>query len=49
MYETGDHEAGVWTVGMVQGLIQDIPTVDELVHRIVAQAQGRIILFAVTD
>jgi NADH:quinone reductase (non-electrogenic) len=46
VFETGDLERGVWTVGMSQGLIHDIPTCAELVSRIVAQAteiiQGRL-------
>ncbi|GAA4616042.1 NAD(P)H-dependent flavin oxidoreductase [Saccharopolyspora hordei] len=38
VYEQGDTELGVWSVGMVQGLIDDVPTVDELVQRIVREA-----------
>jgi NADH:quinone reductase (non-electrogenic) len=38
VYEEGDPELGVWSVGQVQGLIHDIPTVKELVDRIVSQA-----------
>ncbi|KRF14819.1 NAD(P)H-dependent flavin oxidoreductase [Nocardioides sp. Soil796] len=38
VYENGDPEAGIWSVGMCQGLIDDIPTVDALVSRIVAEA-----------
>ncbi|HEX3611460.1 MAG TPA: nitronate monooxygenase family protein [Sporichthyaceae bacterium] len=38
VYETGDVEAGVWSVGMVQGLVHDVPTVAELVARIVTDA-----------
>ncbi|NYG59850.1 nitronate monooxygenase [Nocardioides daedukensis] len=38
VYETGDPEAGVWSVGMVQGLIHDIPTCDELISRMVGEA-----------
>ncbi|MDO5627476.1 MAG: nitronate monooxygenase family protein [Mobilicoccus sp.] len=38
VYETGDTEAGVWSAGMVQGLIHDIPTVAELVDRMVSEA-----------
>lgn len=38
VYELGDPEAGIWTVGMVQGLIDDIPTAGDLVRRIVAEA-----------
>lgn len=38
VYETGDLDAGVWTCGMVKGLIRDIPHCDELLRRIVAEA-----------
>ncbi len=38
----GDMEHGIWTAGMVMGLIDDVPTCDELVGRIVAQAEERI-------
>ncbi|WP_054815145.1 NAD(P)H-dependent flavin oxidoreductase [Nocardia arizonensis] len=39
VYENGDPEAGIWTVGMVQGLIRDIPSAGELVRRIAADAE----------
>ena len=42
VYETGDVEAGIWTVGMAQGLIHDIPTVDVLMRRIVDEASVEI-------
>lgn len=38
VYETGDPERGIWTVGLVQGLIDDIPTVAELVGRVIQEA-----------
>lgn len=38
VYELGDPEHGIWTVGMVQGLIDDVPHCRELVDRIVRQA-----------
>jgi NADH:quinone reductase (non-electrogenic) len=38
VYEEGDPERGVWSVGMVQGLIHDIPPVAELVGRIMGEA-----------
>ncbi|MFS3128839.1 NAD(P)H-dependent flavin oxidoreductase [Nocardioides sp. Bht2] len=38
VYETGDPEAGVWSVGMVQGLINDIPTCADLLDRITSEA-----------
>jgi nitronate monooxygenase len=34
----GDPDHGVWTAGLVQGLIQDIPSVAELIDRIMAEA-----------
>lgn len=40
VYETGDTNAGIWTVGMVQGLIRDIPTAAEIVTRIVEEAEA---------
>lgn len=39
VFETGDLEAGVWSVGVSQGLIQDVPTVADLVRRIVEEAR----------
>jgi NADH:quinone reductase (non-electrogenic) len=39
VYERGDLDAGIWSAGMVQGLIHDIPTVADLVTRIVAEAE----------
>ncbi|WP_137294469.1 NAD(P)H-dependent flavin oxidoreductase [Nocardioides dongxiaopingii] len=42
VYESGDVEAGVWSVGQVQGLIHDIPTAGELVERIMAEAHELI-------
>ncbi len=39
VYETGDPEYGMWTAGMVQGIIHDVPTVRELIDRIVAEAE----------
>jgi NADH:quinone reductase (non-electrogenic) len=40
VYETGDPEAGIWWAGQVQGLIGDVPTVADLVGRIVQEAEG---------
>lgn len=37
--ENGNVDHGVWTAGMVQGLIHDVPSVAELVSRIVAEAE----------
>ena len=41
-WATGDIEAGMVTVGMCGGLIHDIPTCSDLVHNIVAEAEGII-------
>ncbi len=35
----GDMEAGAWSCGMVAGLIHDIPTVKELIDRIMREAE----------
>jgi NAD(P)H-dependent flavin oxidoreductase YrpB (nitropropane dioxygenase family) len=35
----GDMDAGAWSCGMVVGLINDIPTVKELIDRIMAEAE----------
>jgi nitronate monooxygenase len=40
--ETGDLDAGLWCAGQTQGLIFDIPTVAEVVSRIVAEAESAI-------
>ncbi len=39
LLETGDLDAGLIWAGQVQGLIHDIPTVAELIRRIVTEAQ----------
>jgi NADH:quinone reductase (non-electrogenic) len=38
----GDIDVGAWSCGMVVGLIHDIPTVAELIDRIMAQAEALI-------
>jgi NAD(P)H-dependent flavin oxidoreductase YrpB (nitropropane dioxygenase family) len=40
--ETGDTDHGVWTAGMVQGLIHDVPTVKDLIDRIMSEAEALI-------
>ena len=35
----GDLEGGIWTAGMITGLINDIPSVEELITRITADAE----------
>jgi nitronate monooxygenase len=42
VYETGDPDHGIWSAGMVQGLIHDIPTCAELISRIVSEAEELI-------
>lgn len=42
VYEYGDPEAGIWTVGVVQGLIRDVPSAGDLVRRIAADAESLI-------
>ena len=50
MLHSGDAEGGIFWAGMVQGLIHDIPTCQELVSRIMDEAQtiitGRLAAFA---
>ena len=40
--ESGDTDGGIWSAGMVQGLIDDVPTVKQLIERIVADAEDII-------
>jgi NAD(P)H-dependent flavin oxidoreductase YrpB (nitropropane dioxygenase family) len=42
VYLEGDPVHGVWTVGMVQGLIHDVPGCEELIARIVEEAETLI-------
>jgi nitronate monooxygenase len=42
VFENGDLDAGIWTVGTAMGLINDIPTCWELVSRIVDEAEELI-------
>lgn len=39
VYSRGDLEHGIWSAGMVVGLIDDIPTCEELIGRIVEDAE----------
>jgi NAD(P)H-dependent flavin oxidoreductase YrpB (nitropropane dioxygenase family) len=43
VFETGDPEAGVWTVGLCQGLVHDVPTCRALVERMMAEAESLIV------
>jgi NADH:quinone reductase (non-electrogenic) len=40
LLQTGDLAHGIFWAGLVQGLIHDIPTVKELIDRIIAQAEA---------
>lgn len=42
VFEEGDLDAGIWSVGLCQGLIEDIPTCAELIGRMVAEAEELI-------
>lgn len=42
VYEIGDPDYGVWSAGIVIGLIKDIPTCEELLKRIENEAEGTI-------
>lgn len=39
VYETGDVDAGVWSLGMCAGLIHDVPSCDELAKRFEREAE----------
>jgi NAD(P)H-dependent flavin oxidoreductase YrpB (nitropropane dioxygenase family) len=39
---SGDTDGGIWSAGMIQGLIHDIPTCKELIDRIIAEAETLI-------
>ena len=42
VYETGDPDHGIWSAGQIQGLIHDVPSCEELIHRIVSEAEAII-------
>src|SRR3954471_9231014 len=42
VFEDGDPDFGIWTSGMCQGLIHDIPAVYDMVERIVREAEELI-------
>jgi nitronate monooxygenase len=42
VFETGDTDYGIWSAGLSQALIHDIPTCKELVTRIVSEAEAII-------
>ncbi len=42
VFEHGDLEAGIWSVGMAQGLVHDVPPAGEVVRRVVAEAEDSL-------
>lgn len=42
LFEEGDLDRGIWSAGMIVGLIDDIPTCEELINRIVGEAEDII-------
>lgn len=42
VFDEGDLDAGIWSAGQVQGLIDDIPSCGELISRIVDEAETLI-------
>jgi len=42
VYEAGDPNHGIWSAGMVQGLINDVPTCKDLIERMVSEAEDLI-------
>lgn len=40
--ENGDTDFGIWSAGMIQGLIRDVPSVKQLIDRIMAEAEAII-------
>lgn len=42
VYESGDPDAGIWTAGLSQALIDDVPSCADLVERIVTEADALI-------
>ncbi|CAE6472233.1 unnamed protein product [Rhizoctonia solani] len=42
VYETGDPDAGIWSAGIVMGLIKDCPSCAELLRRIEEEAESII-------
>ena len=39
LFQTGEMESGVWASGMVQGLIHDIPSCEEVIQRIMSECE----------
>lgn len=43
VFEDGDLDAGIWSAGLCQGLIHDIPSCAELIERMVREAEELIV------
>lgn len=42
VFQNGDVDAGIWSMGIAGGLINDIPTCEDLLRRIESEAEGII-------
>ncbi|MCK9930499.1 nitronate monooxygenase [Frankia sp. Mgl5] len=42
VFDEGDLEAGIWSAGLVQGLIHDVPPAGEIVTRVVREARAAL-------
>ncbi|WP_035752071.1 NAD(P)H-dependent flavin oxidoreductase [Parafrankia discariae] len=42
VFDEGDLEAGIWSAGLAQGLIHDVPTAGEIVTRVVREARAAL-------
>jgi NADH:quinone reductase (non-electrogenic) len=42
VYKTGDPDAGIWTAGLSQALIHDVPSCSDLIQRMIAEADAII-------
>jgi NAD(P)H-dependent flavin oxidoreductase YrpB (nitropropane dioxygenase family) len=38
----GDTDGGIWSAGMVQGLIHDVPSVKDMIDRMISEAEALI-------
>ena len=42
LFEDGDLDSGIWSAGMIVGLIDDIPSCEDLISRMVEEAESII-------
>lgn len=40
VYENGDSDYGIWAAGMSLGLVDDVPSCEELLRKVEADAEG---------